>query len=121
MFENAPSSAKELGSNFWHDVAKPWLDFRLYRSQKERLQANPALALAKNRPSEPGWRTPLIFAVQGMLFVTLAIHVVDKFFDGVMVMAEEEAIRNNRLSLLGQLLGEFTTIADFSELGGEER
>jgi len=47
--------------------------------------------------------------------------VVDKFFDGVMVMAEEEAIRNNRLSLLGQLLGEFTTIADFSELGGEER
>jgi len=47
--------------------------------------------------------------------------VVDKFFDGVMVMAEEEAIRKNRLSLLGQLLGEFTTIADFSELGGEER
>src|SRR5215468_2756119 len=47
--------------------------------------------------------------------------VVDKFFDGVIMMAEEEAIRNNRLSLLGQLLGEFTTIADFSELGGEER
>src|SRR5215467_2714085 len=47
--------------------------------------------------------------------------VVDKFFDGVMVMAEQEAVRNNRLSLLAQLLSEFTTIADFSELGGEER
>jgi len=46
---------------------------------------------------------------------------VDKFFDGVMVMAEQEAVRNNRLALLGQLLSEFTTIADFSELGGEER
>jgi glycyl-tRNA synthetase beta chain len=46
---------------------------------------------------------------------------VDKFFDGVMVMAEQEALRNNRLSLLAQLLGEFTTIADFSEIGGEER
>ncbi len=47
--------------------------------------------------------------------------VVDKFFDGVMVMAEQEAVRNNRLALLAQLLSEFTTIADFSELGGEER
>ena len=47
--------------------------------------------------------------------------VVDKFFDWVMVMAEKEAVRKNRLSLLGQLLKEFTTIADFSEMGGEER
>ena len=47
--------------------------------------------------------------------------VVDKFFDGVMVMAENEEVRKNRLALLAQLLGEFTTIADFSEIGGEER
>lgn len=47
--------------------------------------------------------------------------VVDRFFDGVMVMAENEAIRNNRLTLLAELLREFTTIADFSEIGGEER
>ena len=46
---------------------------------------------------------------------------VDQFFDGVMVMAENEAVRNNRLALLAQLLGEFTTVADFSEIGGEER
>ncbi|HEY6944300.1 MAG TPA: glycine--tRNA ligase subunit beta [Candidatus Acidoferrum sp.] len=47
--------------------------------------------------------------------------MVDKFFDGVMVMAEKEEVRKNRLALLAQLLGEFTTIADFSEIGGEER
>ena len=47
--------------------------------------------------------------------------VVDKFFDCVMVMAEKEEVRKNRLALLAQLLGEFTTIADFSEIGGEER
>jgi glycyl-tRNA synthetase beta chain len=46
---------------------------------------------------------------------------VDQFFDGVMVMAENEAVRNNRLSLLAELLREFTTVADFSEIGGEER
>ena len=47
--------------------------------------------------------------------------VVDQFFDGVMVMAENEAVRNNRLTLLAELLREFTTVADFSEIGGEER
>ncbi len=46
---------------------------------------------------------------------------VDHFFDGVMVMAENEAVRNNRLGLLAELLREFTTVADFSEIGGEER
>jgi len=47
--------------------------------------------------------------------------VVDQFFDGVMVMAEIEAVRSNRLALLAELLREFTTVADFSEIGGEER
>lgn len=46
---------------------------------------------------------------------------VDQFFDGVMVMAENEAVRNNRLALLAELLREFTTVADFSEIGAEER
>ena len=47
--------------------------------------------------------------------------VVDQFFVEVMVMAEDEAVRKNRLALLAELLREFTTIADFSELGGRRR
>jgi len=46
---------------------------------------------------------------------------VDDFFESVMVMAENDAVRQNRLALLAEILREFTTIADFSELGGEER
>ncbi len=46
---------------------------------------------------------------------------VDKFFEQVMVMAENEAVKRNRLALLGELLREFSTIADFSELGGESK
>jgi glycyl-tRNA synthetase beta chain len=46
---------------------------------------------------------------------------VDRFFDEVMVMAEDARVRQNRLALLGELLREFTTIADFSEMGGEAR
>jgi glycyl-tRNA synthetase beta chain len=41
---------------------------------------------------------------------------VDAFFDKVMVMAEDEALRANRLALLQTLLREFSTIADFSEI-----
>jgi glycyl-tRNA synthetase beta chain len=44
---------------------------------------------------------------------------VDGFFEEVMVMAEDEVVRKNRLALLAEILREFTTIADFSELGGE--
>jgi len=33
-----------------------------------------------------------------------------------MVMAENETVRSNRLALLAELLREFTTVADFSEL-----
>jgi len=46
---------------------------------------------------------------------------VDRFFEEVMVMVEDASLRQNRLALLAQLLREFTTIADFSEMGGEVR
>jgi glycyl-tRNA synthetase beta chain len=45
---------------------------------------------------------------------------VDLFFDKVLVMAEDENVRRNRVALLGGLLKEFSTIADFSELGAED-
>ena len=46
---------------------------------------------------------------------------IDRFFEEVMVMAENEAVRKNRLALLSELLREFTTIADFSEIGADEK
>ena len=41
---------------------------------------------------------------------------VDAFFDKVLVNADDEAVRNNRLSLLSTLQGLFLGIADISEL-----
>ncbi len=41
---------------------------------------------------------------------------VDAFFDKVMVMVDDERVRANRLALLRDLLSEFSTIADFSEI-----
>jgi glycyl-tRNA synthetase beta chain len=45
---------------------------------------------------------------------------VDHFFDKVLVMSEDEELRRNRIALLGGLLKEFSTIADFSELVADE-
>jgi glycyl-tRNA synthetase beta chain len=41
---------------------------------------------------------------------------VDAFFDGVMVNAEDSALRNNRLNLLNALQGLFMQVADISQL-----
>jgi glycyl-tRNA synthetase beta chain len=41
---------------------------------------------------------------------------VDLFFDKVLVMADQEEVRNNRLALLAHILSEFSTIADFAEI-----
>lgn len=41
---------------------------------------------------------------------------VDAFFDQVLVNADDDKVRQNRLGLLHQLLTEFSAIADFSEI-----
>ena len=41
---------------------------------------------------------------------------VDRFFDEVMVMAEDDAVKNNRLALLGELRSLFLDVADISRL-----
>ncbi len=41
---------------------------------------------------------------------------VDQFFDDVMVMTDDEATRDNRLALLGELRALFLDVADISRL-----
>jgi glycyl-tRNA synthetase beta chain len=41
---------------------------------------------------------------------------IDKFFDKVLVMVDDEILRANRLALLQSLVKEFSTISDFSEI-----
>ena len=51
-----------------------------------------------------------------LLEMTQMKKPIDEFFDGVMVMVEDEAIRNNRLALLDEIGKVFLRIADFSKL-----
>jgi len=52
----------------------------------------------------------------GLLEIAKLRPAVDKFFDKVMVMVEDDHLRANRLALLQTLVKEFSTIADFSEI-----
>lgn len=56
------------------------------------------------------------YYLQALLLLSTAREPVDRFFDKVMVMVEDEKVRANRLALLRTLLKEFSTIADFSEI-----
>lgn len=53
---------------------------------------------------------------KALLKVSEIANIVDKFFDEVLVMDKDEAIKNNRISLLNKLREQFLKIADFSKL-----
>jgi len=57
--------------------------------------------------------------LDALRLLSTARELVDKFFDKVMVMVEDQRERANRLALLRTLLKEFSTIADFSEIVAE--
>jgi glycyl-tRNA synthetase beta chain len=54
--------------------------------------------------------------VNALIMLGTLSEPVDKFFDKVMVIVDDERVRANRLALLQTLLKEFSTIADFSEI-----
>lgn len=53
---------------------------------------------------------------QGLTLLSTLKEPVDTFFEDVMVMADDEALRRNRLALLNQLRNQFLRVADISLL-----
>lgn len=74
--------------------------YQAFRRAKEQIE------VALNQRDYPS-------ALQAMIQMKKPI---DDFFDGVMVMVEDKAIRNNRLALLREIGQLFLRIADFSKL-----
>jgi glycyl-tRNA synthetase beta chain len=54
--------------------------------------------------------------LQGLERLAELRPAVDLFFDEVMVMVDDVAVRDNRLALLDQLLQSFRLVADFSRI-----
>lgn len=53
---------------------------------------------------------------QALLDIASLRPAVDGFFDGVLVMAEDDRVRNNRLGLLRAIADLFALVADFSKM-----
>ena len=98
---------------------------RITRDQKETFYLHPenclepaekellsALLVAEGRERGPGSVDDFLNAFLPML------PLVNKFFDAVMVMAEDKAIRENRLALLQRIVHLADGIADLSKLEG---
>ena len=85
------------------------------------LQDKAEIALSKQVSEQAGKVVPLFdqgdYATALSSLASLRAPV-DAFFDEVMVMAEDEAVRNNRLSLLNRLQNLFLRVADISLLPG---
>jgi len=95
---------------------KPIASASLGQVHLARLRDGRAVAVKVQRP---GIREAMVDDLEALEEIAGLRKAVDGFFEEVMVMAEDEAVRKNRLALLAEILREFTTIADFSELGGE--
>lgn len=87
---------------------------------KRKLLAEPAeVALADALESARADVAPLIDArhyTEALTALSTLRGPVDTFFDDVMVMAEDKAIKANRLALLSQLRALFLDVADISRL-----
>jgi len=98
ILKGAPAGTEVNASLFSESVEK-----NLYQSflkSKERIELH-----LKKRDYE-----------SALLEMTEMKRPIDEFFDGVMVMVEDEAIRNNRLALLDAIGQLFLRMADFSKL-----
>ncbi len=93
------------------------VDDALLRADAERLLHREARALAERagKHKRAGKYKEALEAISELR------PTVDRFFDDVLVMDQDAAIRKNRLALLAGLLKEFSTIADFSEMVAEEK
>lgn len=87
---------------------------------KEKLLTDPAeLALWEALASARDTVNPMLEVGDYTAVLTKLAELrgpVDKFFDDVMVMADDKATRNNRLALLGELRALFLDVADMSRL-----
>ena len=87
---------------------------------KEKLLADPAeLALWSALSEAKASVTPMLQAREYTATLTALAALrgtVDRFFDEVMVMAEDDATRNNRLALLAEVRALFLDVADISRL-----
>ncbi len=90
------------------------IDEDLLRDPAEQILGEQVVAIA--RMVEPKFRARQY--TEALQDLAVLRNAVDQFFDSVMVMAEDPALRANRLALLRQMQSLFMHAADLSKLPG---
>ena len=116
-FAAVAAAFKRMRNILWQAKAKgiaagPGVDAALLSEATERALAERSAELAKRVSA---LRVEKRYSEALEQIATLRPQV-DAFFDAVMVMAPDEAVRANRLALLEKVLEDFSGIADFSEI-----
>jgi glycyl-tRNA synthetase beta chain len=112
----ALASANKRVSNI---LAKQGGDAALPALREDLLSEPAEQELARQVAAQQKVVQPLFAAQSSQLLEAVAVFArgaVDAFFDSVMVMTDDEAVRNNRLALLAQLRNLFLEVADISLL-----
>lgn len=99
------ADAGDLGAGFAHELCEKAVERDLYHKVIQ-VQADSQGAIARG-----DWPAALLTLAQ-------VRPAVDAFFDGVLVMADDVAVRRNRLALLALVAGLFAPIAEFGRLPG---
>lgn len=109
IYRQASKTDSNLLSTFDADAA---INPDLFKEPCERALFE---ALEKAR-SEAGPHLQSRSYGEALLSMVILREPLDQFFDGVMVMAEDPALKSNRLALVRRLVQLFLQVADFSKL-----
>jgi glycyl-tRNA synthetase beta chain len=104
--KSAPKTAVEIDTSLFLEPAEQTLNDEL------AVVANEVASFLDNRDPVDRDYSATLNCLAGLR------EPVDAFFDGVMVMADDEKVRNNRISLLKRLHDQFMQVADISRLQG---
>ncbi len=115
-FKRIRKILEKAGIPVTSSAARRNVDTALFREQAERNLFAAARELAR-KSSEQKKAGRYLDALESIAELR---PDVDIFFKEVIVMAEEESVRGNRLALLSEVFREFSTIADFSEMAAED-
>lgn len=87
------------------------IDSNLLVEPEDQILFEALLRAQQNLEDEPGFETALVQIEQ-------LVPVINEFFDKVLVMVEDEALRNSRLGMLQTIAGLLKPFADISRLEG---
>ena len=76
MTASGYSPAREFKQKWWSERLKPFLDFKSYLTQRRTILSRPEQMLEAHDPNDKHWKSPLAFALQGLVVPTILFSLI---------------------------------------------